>query len=83
MTAACSPQPVTRSVARRDLTGTIVSEIPAAMGLGSRAEVRIEPRDMGEGQTLLQIVNSNLHHVWAEWNTTEPAVAIAATVREK
>jgi hypothetical protein len=57
----------TRTISRRDTTGTIVREGPAAFGLGPRAEVRIETSDRGEGQTLLQILNPNLFHAYAEW----------------
>jgi hypothetical protein len=45
-------------VSRQDLNGALISEADATMGLGPKTpNVRLEERNVGEGQTLLSLVN--------------------------
>src|SRR5437667_9103841 len=50
--------PYVRQVRRQDTNGALISEAPATMGLGPKTpNIRLEERDVGQGQTLLSLAN--------------------------
>jgi catechol 2,3-dioxygenase-like lactoylglutathione lyase family enzyme len=53
-----------RTVMRQDLQGVVVAEGPAKQGVGAPGKVRVEDRDMGQGQHLLSLVNGESVHIF-------------------
>jgi len=58
-------RPYVRTVLRQDTNGALIDEAPAKTGLGApTSRVRIEERNMGEGQTLVSLVNGEAQPVF-------------------
>jgi len=52
-------RPFVRQLARADVNGVLISEAPAAMGLGPKMDdVEIEKKDLGLGQTQILLRNA-------------------------
>ncbi len=55
-----------RVVTRRDISGALIKEAPATMGLGAHSDaVHIEKENLELGQTLLYVVNDDEHPAFA------------------